>query len=374
MIKRLGVLAAALLAVSMPAGAATWVGDCWGLGLRTAKGRLLLENSGANYVEILCRVEYMEGPIEKAFANPRHRPWPWADAAYRESLDSLIRKADKLGLKVQLNLDPGSTAVSPAFRDRLKRGEKTPDEGSAWLFPNYRTGYTERQIAQYADLFRRSAEHCHKVHPGVVRWIQIGNECDYFPAANYAQLVAAVVDEVRGSKAPVQIIADARADVLKRLDSKHMPDIVGLHHLPYFRSNPAAYPPPSRFVADARKAIGGRKSWRGYRVAAWVDEWNSHTKAQPIASQAGQRRFMSTLDDIARSADGSTFVSFVLGGAKGSKNGDFAVAWTDGSYLVPQYREVAKKVAALTGRRVEDPLDLCLQPSGAFVCPSDKPR
>jgi hypothetical protein len=370
------IVVAALLALSVPAAGATWVGDCWGVGLSSEQGRILLQNSGVNYVEIACRVEYMEGPIEQAFANPRHRPWPYYQGyeSHRESIDSLIRKADQLGLKVQLNLDPGSTAVSSAFRSRLKRGEKTPDEGSAWLFPNWRTGYTDKQIALYADLFRRSADYCHKTYPGVVRWIQIGNECDYFPAEDYARLVAAVVDKMRGSRAPVEIIADARADVLSRLDAKHMPDIVGFHWLPMFRRSPQTYPPPSQFVAEARKAIAGKKSWRGNRVKVWVDEWNSHYKAQPISSDAGLRHLLATLDDIARSADGSTFVSFVLPGGKDSRASDWSIAWVDGSYLERHYLEMARKVAALTGRKIQAPRDLCLLPSGEFVCPVDKPR
>ena len=44
MTKRLAVVIAALLAVSAPAAAATWVGDCWGLGLSTPQGQVLLQS------------------------------------------------------------------------------------------------------------------------------------------------------------------------------------------------------------------------------------------------------------------------------------------------------------------------------------------
>jgi len=325
-----------------------WVGDCWGMGLKSKMGREVLRRSNINYVEILARVEYLDGDIAKAFTNARHRPWPWFDPNYRESLDSLIRKAVSIGLKVELNLDPGWTSVSPAFRQRLEEGKSTPDEGSAWLFPNAKTGYTDHQIALYADLFGRAATHCAKTYPGVVRWIQLGNDLG-FPDDNYRKLVEAVVAEAKEHELEIAIVADGlQAPLARTLPSGKLPDIIGFHHLPAFARAGGSYPSQAEIVLDLRRSLEGKRSYRGRPVEIWVDKWNPYLKGESMRDFEVWRRVAERLAEQRRlGVAGSAFISFFLDARHTNPSALWGLSWNDG-ITSPGFDEIARKVGELT--------------------------
>ena len=327
------------------------VGDCWGMGLKSKLGRELLRRSNVNYVQILARVEYMEGDIDKAFVNPRHRPWPWVDPTYRESIDSLIRTAAGLGLKVELNLDPGWTAVSPSFRQRLIGGKRTPDEGSAWLFPDFNTGYTDRQIALYADLFARTAAHCERTYPGVVRWMQVGNDLG-FPPDNYRELVEAVVMEVKKRGLGMAVIADARQGRLARdIPSGRLPDIVGFHHLPAYARPGSKYPSQAEVIIELRRSLAGKRSSRGRFVEIWVDKWNPCLKGETMRDPQVAVRVADRLSEQHRfGVTGSGFMTFFLDARHSNPAGAWALAWNDG-VVSPAFKRIAATIGDLTRER-----------------------
>jgi len=346
------VIALGLLGVAMPAyGRPMWVGDCWGIGLKSKVGREMLRRANINYVQILARVEYMEGDIERAFANSRHRPWPWFDPDYRESLDSLIRKAAGLGLKVELNLDPGRTAVSPAFRQRLEAGKRSPDEGSAWLFPDIRSGFTDRQIALYADLVARSAAYCEKAYPGVVRWIQVGNDLG-FPADNYRKLVEAVVAEVKRRELEVAIVADALQGRLAReMPSGKLPDIIGFHHEPAFTPAGSKYPSQAEVVLELHRSLGDKRSYRGQQVEIWADKWNPWLRGESMREFEVWQRVLERLAEQQRlGVAGSAFMTFFLDAKHRNLSAAWALSWSDG-VASPGFGKIADKIAELTGQR-----------------------
>jgi hypothetical protein len=317
------------------------VGDCWGIGLRSKLGRDLLRRSNVTYVQILARVEYMEGDIDKAFTNPRHRPWPWFDPTYRESIDSVIRKAIGLGLQVELNLDPGWTAVSPEFRRRLETGKRTPDEGSAWLFPDATSGYTDHQITLYADLFARAAAHCEKTYPGVVRWIQVGNDLG-FPSDNYRKLVEAVVIEAKKRGLDTAVVADAlRGRLARELPSGRLPDIVGFHHLPGYARPGSRYPSQAEVILELRRSLSGKRSWRGRPVEIWVDKWNPCLKDESMRSSDVAARVVDRLAEQRRlGVTGSGFITFFLDVRHTNPTGTWALAWNDG-VVSPAFKRIA---------------------------------
>jgi hypothetical protein len=352
---RSAVLVSAAMALALAATVSwsrhdpMWIGDCWGTGLKSKAGRALLERSNINCVELLARVEYLEGDIQRALANPRHRPWPWLDPTYRESLDSLIRKAAGLGLKVQLNLDPGGTAVSPAFRRRLRAGAATPDEGSAWLFPKAKSGYSDRQIALYADLFARTAAQCEKAYPGVVKWIQVGNDLG-FPADNYRRLVEAVVEAVKARGLGVAVVADGLGGRLPReMPNGKLPDIVGFHHLPAFAAEDSKYPSQAELVLELRRALGGKRSYRGRSVEIWVDEWNPVRRGESLRDAAAWRGVVDLLDEQRRlGVTGSIFITFCLDGERKDRAAAWALGFSGGA-ASPGFNDIAAKVGQLTG-------------------------
>jgi hypothetical protein len=348
MVATLGVAARGWPAAAKP----MWIGDCWGMGLKSKAGREVLKRSNINYVEILARVEYMEGDIEKAFLNPQHRPWPWFDPKYRESLDSLIRKASSLGLKVELNLDPGWTAVSPAFRERLLRSERKPDEGSAWLFPNPVKGFTDRQIALYADLFGRAAAHCEKTYPGVVKWIEIGNDLG-FPEENYRRLVEAVTAEMAKRETGIAVMADAlQGRLVREIASGKLPDIVGFHHLPAFARPGSKYPSQAEIALELRRGLEGKRSYRGHHVHIWVDKWNPCLRGESMRDAEVWKRVADRLTEQERLAlDGSAFFTFCLDTKHSDPAAAWALSWNDG-VVSPGLGEIAAKIGELTGGRL----------------------
>lgn len=325
-----------------------WIGDCWGIGLGSKVGREFLERSNISYVQLLARVEYMEGDIDKAFANPRHRPWPWFDPKRRESLDSLIRKAAALGLKVELNLDPGRTAVSPAFRQRLASGERSPDEGSAWLFPDRESGLTDRQIALYADLFARAAAHCEKTYPDVVRWMQVGNDLA-FPLDNYRKLVEAVVSEVKKRDLAIAVIANAYDGRLGReMQSGKLPDILGFHHLPAFAPPGSKYPSQAEIVLELRRCLSGKRSYRGRPVEIWADKWNPYQHGESMRTFEVWRRVVDRLDEQQRlGISGSGLITVFLDLRHTNPAAAWALSWND-RVTSPGFDDIARKIAELT--------------------------
>ena len=348
-------LAAAVLtmaASTWPAAAKPmWIGDCWGMGLKSKAGRDVLKRSNINYVEILARVEYMEGDIEKAFLNPQHRPWPWFEPKYRESLDSLIRKAASLGLKVQLNLDPGWTAVSPAFRERLRRGERKPDEGSAWLFPSVTSGFTDRQITLYADLFARTAAHCDRAYPGVVKWIEIGNDLG-FPEDNYRKLVEAVTAEMAKRETGIAAMADAlQGRLVRGMASGKLPDIIGFHHLPAFARPGSKYPSQAEIALELRRNLEGKRSYGGHHVHIWVDKWNPSLRGESMRDVEVWKRVADRLTEQQRlGLEGSAFFTFCLDTRHSDPAAAWALSWNDG-VVSPGLAEIAAKIAELTSVR-----------------------
>ena len=342
-------------ATSVAVAKPMWIGDCWGIGLKSKAGREILQRSNINCVEILARVEYMEGDVQKAFQNSRHRPWPWLDSEYRESLDSLIRKCAAMGLKVQLNLDPGWTAVSPAFRRRVREGSNAPDEGSAWLFPNRETGYSERQIALYADLFCRAAAYCEKAYPGVVKWIQVGNDLG-FPDDNYRALVEAVVAEVKKRDIDIAVTANALQGRLPRdMSSGKLPDIVGFRHLPAFAAPDSKYPSQAEVVLELRRGLAGKRSYRGRPVEIWVEKWNPLVRGESMREQQGWQRVIDLLDEQRRlGVTGSTFLTFHLDAKSSNQAAGWALSWSDG-VTSPGFDDIAAKIKELTGAAVAAP-------------------
>jgi hypothetical protein len=365
---RVLLLAAAALGVTatlLPAAAKPmWIGDCWGMGLKSKAGRDVLKRSNINYVAILARVEYMDGDIEKAFLNPQHRPWPWFDPKYRESLDSLIRKAASLGLKVQLNLDPGWTAVSAAFRERLRRGDRKPDEGSAWLFPNPQKGFTDRQIALYADLFGRTAAHCEKTYPGVVRWIEIGNDLG-FPQDNYCKLVEAVTMEMKKRETGVAVMADAlQGRLVRAMANGTLPDIIGFHHLPAFARPGSKYPSQAEIVIELRRILEGKRSYRGHHVDIWVDKWNPCLRGESMRDFDVWQRVADRLTEQQRLAlGGSAFFTFCLDTRHSDPAAAWALSWNDG-VICPGLAEIAAKIGELTGSHASSGRPASSPPSG----------
>jgi hypothetical protein len=360
------LIALALLAAAPPAyGATMWVGDCWGVGLKSKVGREMLRRANINYVQILARVEYMEGDIEKAFANSRHRPWPWFDPSYRESLDSLIRKAASLGLKVELNLDPGRTAVSPAFRRRLEGGKRSPDEGSAWLFPDIRSGFSDRQIALYADLVARSAAYCDKAYPGVVRWIQVGNDLG-FPADNYRKLVEAVLAEVKKRELEIAIIADAlQGRLVREMPSGKLPDLIGFHHEPAFTPPGSKYPSQAEVVLELRRSLAGKHSYRGRPVEIWVDKWNPWLRGESMRDSQVWERVLERLAEQQRlGVAGSAFMTFFLDARHDNPAAAWALSWSDG-VVSPGFAEIARRIDEITGAKAASGAASVPQPFGA---------
>ncbi|UCH36468.1 MAG: hypothetical protein JSV65_08975, partial [Armatimonadota bacterium] len=207
------------------------------------------------------------------------------------------------------------------------------------------------QIALYADLVARAAAYCDKAHPGVVKWIQVGNDLG-FPTDNYCRLVAAVVAEVHNRELGINVVADVlQGRLARQLPSGKLPDIVGFHHLPGFARSGSKYPSQAEVILELRRALEGKRSYRGHPVEIWVDKWNPALQGENMRSFEVWSRVLDRLAEQQRlRVAGSGFITFCFDGRHTDANRAWALSWTDG-VVSPGFEKIAEMVAGLCGKQ-----------------------